>query len=164
MSPSAHSRAGSFAQSVDDIRALVGKPAFVSDWVLITQQHIDLFAQATGDHQWIHVDPVRAAQGPFGATVAHGFLTLALIPHFFSTAYTVQTPSTGVNYGLNKVRFMAPVRVNSRLRALLHLQAFEKIAGDALQLTWQVSVACEGQDKPVCVAQYLVRRYPPTPN
>jgi acyl dehydratase len=110
------------------------------------------------------VDPVRAAQGPFGATVAHGFLTLSLIPHFFSTAYTVQAASMGVNYGLNKVRFMAPVRVHSRLRALLHLQAVEKIAGDALQLTWQVSVACEGQEKPVCVAQYLVRRYPPTPN
>ena len=146
----------------DELAICVGQDIGWSDWLTITQAQIDGFAQATGDHQWIHVDPVRAAQGPFGATVAHGFLTLALIPHFFSTAYTVQTPSTGVNYGLSKVRFMAPVRVNSRLRALLHLQAAEKIAGDAWQLTWQVSVACEGQDKPVCVAQYLVRRYPPT--
>ena len=93
-------------------------------------------------------------------TVAHGFLTLSLLPHFFSTTYTVQTPSMGVNYGLNKVRFMAPVRVNSRLRALLHLAAVENIDGGALQLTWRVSIECEGQDKPVCVAQYLVRRYP----
>ena len=115
----------------DELATCVGQDIGWSDWLTITQAQIDGFAQATGDHQWIHVDTVRAAQGPFGATVAHGFLTLALIPHFFSTAYTVQTPSTGVNYGLNKVRFMAPVRVNSRLRALLHLQAFEKIAGDA---------------------------------
>ena len=92
--------------------------------------------------------------------LAHGFLTLSLLPHFFSTAYTVQAPSMGVNYGLNKVRFMVPVRVNSRLRALLHLTAAETIAGGALQLNWRVSICCEGQDKPVCVADYLVRRYP----
>ena len=145
----------------DELVACVGQDIGCSDWLTITQAQIDGFAQATGDHQWIHVDPERAAQGPFGATVAHGFLTLALLPHFFSTTYTVQTPSMGVNYGLNRVRFMAPVRVNSRLRALLHLQAFEKIAASTWQLTWQVSVYCEGQDKPVCVAEYLVRRYPP---
>jgi acyl dehydratase len=148
----------------DELGHCVGQDIGWSDWLTVTQAQIDGFAQATGDHQWIHVDPERAAQGPFGATIAHGFLTLALLPHFFSTTYTVQTPSMGVNYGLNKVRFMAPVWVHSRLRALLHLLAFEKIAEDALQLTWQVSVACEGQDKPVCVAQYLVRRYSPTAN
>ena len=148
----------------DELGHCVGQDIGWSDWLTVTQAQIDGFARATGDHQWIHVDPERAAQGPFGATIAHGFLTLALLPHFFSTTYTVQTPSMGVNYGLNKVRFMAPVRVHSRLRALLHLLAFEKIAEDALQLTWQVSVACEGQDKPVCVAQYLVRRYSPTAN
>jgi len=144
----------------DELSACVGQDIGWSDWLTITQAQIDGFAQATGDHQWIHVDPVRASAGPFGATVAHGFLTLSLLPHFFSTAYTVQAPSMGVNYGLNKVRFMVPVRVNSRLRALLHLTAAETIAGGALQLNWRVSVCCEGQDKPVCVADYLVRRYP----
>ena len=105
----------------DALATCVGQDIGWSDWLTITQAQIDGFAQATGDHQWIHVDPVRAAQGPFGATVAHGFLTLSLIPHFFSTAYTVQAASMGVNYGLNKVRFMAPVRVNSRSVSYTHL-------------------------------------------
>ena len=150
--------------SLQDVASCVGQEVAVSEWTTITQAQIDQFAQATGDHQWIHVDPQRAAEGPFGTTIAHGYLTLSLVPTFFESAMRIDNVRMSINYGLNKVRFMAPVRVHSRLRALLHLQAVEKIAGDALQLTWQVSVACEGQDKPVCVAQYLVRRYPPTAN
>ena len=144
----------------DELSACAGEDIGWSDWLTITQAQINGFAHATGDHQWIHVDPVRAAEGPFAATVAHGFLTLSLLPQFFATAYRVLTPSMGINYGLNKVRFMAPVRVNSRLRALLHLAAVENIDGGALQMTWRVRIECEGQDKPVCVAHYLVRRYP----
>ena len=151
-------------ESSADLVPLIGTEVAVSEWVTIDQRVIDLFADATDDHQWIHVDPARAADSPFGSTVAHGFLTLSLLPKFLAASVRFKRSVMGLNYGLNKVRFMAPVRVNSRLRALLHLQAFEKIAGDAWQLTWQVSVVCEGQDKPVCVAQYLVRRYPPTAN
>lgn len=147
----------------DELRDCVGQDIGWSDEVPITQGQIDGFAQATGDHQWIHVDPERARNGPFGSTVAHGFLTLSLLPHFFSTAYQVQSPSMGVNYGLNKVRFMAPVPVGARLRALLHLLAFEPLEGGALQLTWRVSVFGNDPVKPVCVAEYLVRRYPLPP-
>ena len=147
----------------DELRDCVGQDIGWSDEVTITQGQIDGFAQATGDHQWIHVDPERARNGPFGSTVAHGFLTLSLLPHFFSTAYQVQSPSMGVNYGLNKVRFMAPVPVGARLRALLHLLAFEPLEGGALQLTWRVSVFGHDPVKPVCVAEYLVRRYPLPP-
>lgn len=147
----------------DELRDCVGQDIGWSDEVPITQGQIDGFAQATGDHQWIHVDPERARNGPFGSTVAHGFLTLSLLPHFFNTAYQVQSPSMGVNYGLNKVRFMAPVPVGARLRALLHLLAFEPIESGALQLTWRVSVFGNDPVKPVCVAEYLVRRYPLPP-
>jgi acyl dehydratase len=157
--------AGSFVGSLEELRTLAGQEVFVTDWVLLSQRHIDLFAEASGDFQWIHVDVARAhKESPYGNTIAHGFLTLSLLGQFYAKHVSLPFCEMGLNYGLNKVRFMAPVRVNSRLRALLHLQAAEKIAGDAWQLTWQVSVACEGQDKPVCVAQYLVRRYPPPAN
>lgn len=143
-----------------DLAASVGQDVAVSDWVTITQAQVNLFAQATGDHQWIHVDVERAREGPFGAPVAHGFLTLSLLPVFFDSAMTVRQSAVGVNYGLNKVRFTAPVPVGSRLRAHLRLLSAEPIPGDGLQMCWAVSVEREGADKPVCVAESLVRRYP----
>ena len=147
-------------ETLAELAACVGQDVAVSDWVTITQDQVNLFAQATGDHQWIHVDVARARQGPFGAPVAHGFLTLSLLPVFFESAMSVRQSTMGVNYGLNKVRFTAPVPVGSRLRAHLRLLSADPIAGDGLQMCWAVSVEREGADKPVCVAESLVRRYP----
>ena len=132
----------------------------VSDWTAITQQQVNLFAEATGDHQWIHVDIEKAAAGPFGAPIAHGFLTLSLLPKFFESSFEILGSRMGVNYGLNKVRFTAPVPVGSRLRARMKLLASEPIAGDGVQMSWEVTVEQEGSSKPVCVAESLVRRYP----
>jgi acyl dehydratase len=131
-----------------------------SDWLTVTQAQVNLFAEATGDHQWIHVDPERARAGPFGAPIAHGFLTLSLLPKFFETALEVRETRMGVNYGLNKVRFTAPVPVGSRLRAQLKLLACEPIENGGYQMTWQATVEREGSAKPVCVAESLTRRYP----
>jgi len=146
--------------TLDELAACVGQAVAVSDWVLITQERVNRFADATGDHQWIHVDQEKARDGPFGATVAHGFLTLSLLPVFFDTALRVRQSSMGINYGLNKVRFTAPVRVGSRLRAHLDLLSAQPVDGQGLQMAWSVRVMCEGVDKPVCVAEALVRRYP----
>ncbi|GAB2738140.1 3-hydroxyacyl-thioester dehydratase HtdZ [Melaminivora jejuensis] len=142
-----------------DIVASIGQEVAVTDWVEITQERIDLFARATGDHQWIHVDPERAAQGPFGTTIAHGFLTLSLMAQFMGEAYEIEDSQMGVNYGLNKVRFPAPVPVGSRLRARMKLLATEPVAPNGLQMTWEVTLEREGSDKPVCVAESLVRSY-----
>jgi acyl dehydratase len=142
-----------------ELVALVGEDIAVSDWIAVTQQQIDLFAEATGDHQWIHVDPERAKDGPFGTTIAHGFFTLSLIPKFFDSAITVRDTRMGVNYGLNRVRFTAPVPVDSRVRASLKLIASEAIAGNGWQMTWSVTVEREGGDRPVCVAESISRRY-----
>jgi len=146
-------------QTLGDMAAFVGQEV-VSDWTTITQAQIDLFAQATHDHQWIHTDPVRAAAGPFGAPIAHGFLTLSLLPLFFESSMDVVESSMGVNYGLNKVRFVAPVPVGSRLRARMTLVESLPVERGGLQMTWDVVVEREGSDKPVCVAQSLARRYP----
>lgn len=143
-----------------ELEPLVGQDVAVSDWVLITQERIDRFAAATDDHQWIHTDPVRAAQGPFGTPIAHGFLTLSLMPLFFDTSLHIRHSSMGVNAGLNRVRFMAPVPVGSRLRAHMALAAFKWLDGGACQMVWTVSVEREGQAKPVCVAEAVVNRYP----
>ena len=147
-------------QTLPDLAACVGQEVAVSDWLTITQQQVNLFAEATGDHQWIHVDPEKAAAGPFGATIAHGFLTLSLLPKFFESSMKVIDCRMGVNYGLNKVRFMAPVPVGSRLRARMKLLSAEPIEGNGLQMAWDVTVEREGAAKPVCVAESLVRRYP----
>ncbi len=146
--------------SLQDLAASVGQDVAVSDWVVVTQEQINLFAQATGDHQWIHTDADKAQSGPFGTTIAHGFLTLSLLPQFFESAFDIQGSRMGINYGLNKVRFTAPVPVGSRLRAHMHLLACEAIDKQGVQMTWKVSVEREGSDKPVCVAESLVRRYP----
>ena len=140
------------------LQSLVGQDIGCSDWVAIDQARIDLFAQATGDHQWIHTDPERAAAGPFGATVAHGYLTLSLVPLLFASGFDIADVKMGVNYGLNRVRFMAPVTVGSRLRGHFKLLAYEPLDGGA-QLTVQVSIELEGSSKPACVAETVSRRY-----
>ncbi len=151
-------------QTLAQVVALVGQEVAVSDWTLITQSQVQKFAEATGDHQWIHVDVERAKAGPFGAPIAHGFLTLSLIAKFFDETLQIDEPSMGVNYGLNKVRFMAPVMVGSRLRARLKLLTTETVSGPnesiGVQMTWEVKIEREGSDKPVCIAESLVRRYP----
>lgn len=146
-------------EKLADLAACVGQNVAVTDWVDITQHQVNLFAQATGDHQWIHTDVERAQQGPFGAPIAHGFLTLSLLSQFFDKTIEVKAKSMGVNYGLNKVRFMAPVPVGSRLRGHLHLHSATPIEGNGLQLQWNVTVEREGSDKPVCAAESLVRIY-----
>ncbi len=141
-----------------DLQALVGQEIAVSDWVLIDQARIDAFAHATGDHQWIHTDPVRAAAGPFGATVAHGFLTLSLIPLLSEQSMAIDDVRMGVNYGLNRVRFTAPVRVGSRLRGRFKLLRYEPLEGGA-QLATEALIEIEGSSKPACVAESLARRF-----
>jgi acyl dehydratase len=141
-----------------DLQALVGQAIGQSDWLVVDQSRINLFAAATGDQQWIHVDPVRAAAGPFGTTIAHGFLTLSLMPELFASAFEVRDVGMGVNYGLNRVRFPAPVPAGSRLRASFKLLAYESLDGGA-QLTVEVTMECEGGSKPVCVAESVTRRY-----
>lgn len=136
-----------------------GKEVAVSDWVTVTQKMIDDFAQATHDHQWIHVDVERATkESPFKAPIAHGFLTLSLLSHFIGESIEIAGARMGVNYGLNKVRFTDPVKVNSRLRAHFVLDDLKQIPG-GVQMQWAVSVECEGSDKPVLVAEWLGRRY-----
>ncbi len=140
--------------------ACVGLEVAVSDWITISQEQVNLFAEATGDHQWIHVDPEKAAKGPFGGPIAHGFLTLSLLPKFFESSFQIRGSRMGVNYGLNKVRFTAPVPVGSRLRGRMTLLATEAVDNGGVQMSFQVTVEREGSDKPVCVAESLVRRYP----
>lgn len=147
-------------ESLADLAACVGQEVAVSDWVAITQAQVNRFAEATGDHQWIHVDVERAKAGPFGGPIAHGFLTLSLLPVFFESSFDIRNTRMGVNYGLNRVRFTAPVPVGSRLRARLTLQAIEPIEQGGQQMTWGVVVEREGADKPVCFAESLVRQYP----
>jgi len=143
---------------LSDLQPLVGQPLGLSDWLTVDQKRIDLFAEATDDHQWIHVDPVSAAAGPFGATVAHGFLTLSLLPPLFASGFHIEGIRMGINYGLNRVRFPAPVRVGSRLRGRFKLLAYEPLEGGA-QLIVEVTVEIEGSDKPACVAESVTRRY-----
>jgi acyl dehydratase len=145
--------------SLEEMRALVGTEVAVSDWVEITQERVNQFAVATNDHQWIHVDVERARrESPFGATIAHGFLTLSLVPAMLESALRMVDMKMGLNYGLNKVRFPAPVPVGSRLRARMSIVSIEDIEGGA-QVAWGVVIEREGSTKPVCVAEFLMRRY-----
>lgn len=141
-----------------DLMALVGQNIGTSDWLVIDQSRIDDFARATGDFQWIHVDPVRAADGPFGATVAHGFLTLSLLPVLFESAFAIDDVTMGLNYGLNRVRFTAPVKVGSRVRGQFVLKSYDMIDGGA-QLTVVCTVELEGSSRPACVAESVTRRF-----
>ena len=147
-------------ENLSDLALLVGQEVAVSDWIPVTQEQVNQFAEATGDHQWIHVDLERAKAGPFGAPIAHGFLTLSLLPKFMANALEIKNTRMGVNYGLNKVRFTAPVPVGSRLRGRMKLLACEPIDNGGVQMTWLVTVEREGSDKPACVAESLTRRYP----
>lgn len=137
----------------------VDQEPLTSEWHGISQTQIDQFAQATGDHQWIHVDPEKAKAGPFGTPIAHGFLTLSMVPLFFHTAFSISDVRMGVNYGLNRVRFTSPVPVNSRLRGSFVLKSCEEIDNQGLQLTWRVHVEREGSDKVVCIAETITRLY-----
>ncbi len=145
--------------TLTQLKELVGQDVAVSDWVEISQQRVQQFADATGDHQWIHLDVERSKrESPYGGTIAHGFLTLSLLPMLMENAIRLSDVRMGVNYGLNRVRFTAPVPVGSRVRAQLKLLAVEDIAGGA-QVTWLVTIEREGSDKPVCVAESVSRRY-----
>ena len=143
---------------LQDLAALAGQELGHSDWVAIAQDRVNQFAQATGDHQWIHVDPVRAAAGPFGAPIAHGFLTLSLLPMLFEGAFAIDDVRMGVNYGLNRVRFVSPVKVGSRVRGRFKLLSYESLDGGA-QLTVEATIELEGSAKPACVAETVSRRY-----
>jgi acyl dehydratase len=145
-------------ESLDELGKAVGEQLGYSDWHTVTQDQINAFADATGDHQWIHIDPEAAAKGPFGTTIAHGFLTLSLIPMLTVQVSRVSGIRMGVNYGLNKVRFPAPVPVGSKVRAGVKLLSFESIAGGA-QAVNEVTIEREGGDKPCCVAETVVRYY-----
>ncbi|MFF3785086.1 MaoC family dehydratase [Streptomyces sp. NPDC001933] len=144
--------------SAQELSDGVGEQLGRSDWLEIDQKRIDLFADATGDHQWIHVDPERAAAGPFGATIAHGYLTLSLLPALVPQIMRVEGMKMGINYGTDKVRFPSTVPVGSRLRASAVLKSVEE-AGGGVQVTAVVTVEREGGDKPVCVAESVSRYY-----
>ncbi len=148
---------------LEELPARVGGVLGISEWITIDQATIDAFAAATGDRQWIHVDAERAAAGPFGATIAHGFLTLSLLPLLSSSAFDIIDVGTAVNYGLNRVRFPAPLPVGSRVRGRFDLLACDPIA-NGWQLTIKVTVEREASDRPVCVAESLSRRFASTPS
>jgi acyl dehydratase len=147
-------------EGIEELKSLIGEEVGASDFVEVTQSRINDFADATEDHQWIHIDAERAkTDSPFGSTIAHGFLTLSLLPHFAAQAFTVRGNfKMGINYGLNKLRFISPVKSGSRVRARFTLQAVEDVAGGA-QITWTVTVESEGSAKPALAAEWLVRYY-----
>ncbi|WP_020520762.1 MaoC family dehydratase [Catelliglobosispora koreensis] len=144
--------------TLEELRAAVGTEVGTSDWVLVDQDRINLFADATDDHQWIHLDPEKAAAGPFGTTIAHGFLTLSLLPFLSAGVTKVDGVKMGVNYGLNKVRFPAPLPAGSKVRAHFKLLSVEDIEG-GVQMVTQATIEREGGEKPVCVAETVSRMY-----
>ena len=144
--------------SLAELAQRIGQEIAVSEWHPITQQQIDQFAEATGDRQWIHVDPARARSGPFGTTIAHGFLTLSLLPRLAASALTLSDRKMGVNYGLNRVRFTAPVPSGSRVRARFTVASCQEIEG-GLQVVLGVTMEREGAPKPCLVAEWLMRHY-----
>ena len=144
---------------IRDLEGLVGREVAQSPWVDIPQERINLFAQATEDFQWIHVDPERAQRSPFRSTIAHGFLTLSMLPKLTESTFEFSDRRMGVNYGLNKVRFTAPVPAGARIRARFALEKYEVLEGDGVQTTWRVTVEREGGDKPVMVAEAISRHY-----
>jgi len=147
-------------EGIEELKSLVGQEVAASDWVEVTQSRINDFADATEDHQWIHLDAERAAtDSPFKTTIAHGFLTLSLLPHLAAQAFSVSGNwRMGINYGLNRLRFISPVPSGSRIRARFALQAVEEVIG-GVQLTWAVTVEVEGSQKPSLAAEWLVRYY-----
>jgi acyl dehydratase len=141
---------------LDEFVAAEGAELGPTDWLEVTQDRVNLFADATDDHQWIHVDPERAANGPFGGTIAHGLLTLSLLPHFTHQLYTVDNIAMAINYGYNKVRFITPVRVGVKIRARAQIAKVDRLDG-AVQATVTVTVEIDGSDKPAAVAESIVR-------
>ena len=145
--------------SMRELESKVGQEVGVSPWLQVTQERIDLFAKAINDPQWIHVDRERAKKSPYGTTIAHGFLTLSLLSHLAESTFKYSDRRMGVNYGLNRVRFTAPLPSGSKVRARFKLLKFEKIDGNGVQVTWNVTLEREGGDKPVMVAEWLGRHY-----
>ncbi len=146
-------------ENLDHLRQFIGREIAVSDWLTMTQERVNQFAEATGDHQWIHVDPQRAVrESPYGAPIAHGYLTLSLMAKFMMESMRVKDMRMGVNYGVNKVRFTAPVKVGDRIRGHFTVHTVEDIPGGA-QVTWSAWIELEGGDKPACVAELVSRRY-----
>ncbi|WP_151083195.1 MaoC family dehydratase [Nocardioides cynanchi] len=145
--------------NLDTLAAMSGEELGLSEWLEIDQERVDQFADATGDHQWIHVDRERAASGPFGGTIAHGYLTLSLIPLLGSQVFALETPGAKLNYGVNKVRFPHPVRVGSRIRSRVTLGEVTDLP-TGKQLTLRQVIEIEGQDKPACVAETVVLLLP----
>ena len=141
---------------LDEFVAAQGEELGPTDWLDVTQDRVNLFADATDDHQWIHVDPERAANGPFGGTIAHGLLTLSLLPHFTHQLYTVDNVAMAINYGYNKVRFITPVRVGAKIRARAQIAKVDQLDG-SVQATVTVTVEIDGSDKPAAVAESIVR-------
>lgn len=145
--------------SLDALRAKIGQEVAVGDWITVTQEQINLFADATGDHQWIHLDTQRAAtESPYGTTIAHGFLTLSLLPRLMADAVQLPKAKMSVNYGLNRVRFAAPVPAGKRVRARITLLGIEDVKG-GVQMNWKTQIEVEGNEKPACIAETLARHY-----
>jgi acyl dehydratase len=144
--------------SLRELESKVGQEVGISPWVEMSQERIDLFAKATEDFQWIHVDPARAKDSPFGSTIAHGFLTLSMLPKLSESTFEFSDRKMGVNYGLNRVRFTAPVPAGAKIRARFTLARYEKLDG-GVQVTWNVSIEREGGDKPVMIAESIGRHY-----
>jgi acyl dehydratase len=143
---------------IDEIKGLAGKDLGKSSWLEITQERVNLFADATEDHQWIHVDPERAAAGPFGGAIAHGYLTLSLVIPLFNDLLEVNGVSMGVNYGLDKLRFPAPVKVGSKIRLAGKVDRVDEVAG-GVQMYVDFTIEAEGQEKPALVARAIYRQY-----
>ena len=141
---------------LEEFVAAQGSQLGPTDWLEVTQERVNLFADATDDHQWIHIDPERAASGPFGGTIAHGLLTLSLLPYFTSQMYTVGNIAMAINYGYNKVRFVTPVKVGAKVRARAEIAKVDQLNG-AVQATLTTTVEIEGSDKPAAVAESIVR-------
>ncbi len=144
---------------IEELKALAGNDLGHTDWLQVTQERVDTFADATDDHQWIHVDPERAATGPFGTTIAHGYLTLALLIPLMGRLLDVSGVRMSLNYGLEKVRFPAPVPVGAKIRLAGRVASVEDVAGNGVQLTVDFTVEIEGSEKPACVARAVYRHY-----
>jgi acyl dehydratase len=145
--------------NLTDLPKRIGDELAISDWLLVTQERINQFADATGDHQWIHIDAERCSrESPFKSTIAHGFLTLSLLPYFKDQCIAYESVKMGVNYGTNRVRFMSPVKVNSKLRARFKLLECEAIQG-GVQTVFEATIEIDGHGKPACVAELVTRAY-----
>lgn len=150
---------GITAQGLDGLKALAATDLGHTEWLEVTQDRVNLFAEATGDHQWIHVDVDKAAEGPFGGTIAHGYLTLSLIIPLFNELLTINGVTMSVNYGLNKVRFPSPVRVGAKIRLHGAVAEVTEVKGDGVEMLIDFTVEIDGSDKPACVAQAVLRHY-----